>query len=82
MVDDGSISFSGSGGSDSDAHSNATGSAESTSEDISNIEAKRVQGLAKSETKIIKVWRVIVIITLLAAGATVSVFTFNFLRSE
>jgi class 3 adenylate cyclase len=45
-------------------------------------EVKEIQKLAKRETRNIKVWRSIVVLLLLAVGASVSTLTFIFLRDE
>ena len=45
-----------------------------------NVEIKRIHAIAKNETRHIRLWRVVVIVSLLVAGATVSAFTHLFLR--
>ena len=85
MSDDESSVLSSSLDSFSAESSNQSGSGQSSNKDeegVSRDEIKRVQGLAQAETRRIKLWRLIVILTLLVAGATVSTFTYIFLSSE
>ena len=45
-------------------------------------EVKEVLKLAKKETARVRVWRMIVLVTLLITGAVLSTFTYKFLRNE
>jgi len=45
-------------------------------------EVKEVQKLAKTETARVRVWRMVVLATVLITGAVVSTLTFKFLISE
>jgi len=45
-------------------------------------EVKEVLKLAKKETARVRVWRLIVLVTLLITGAVLSTFTYKFLKDE
>ena len=82
MADEGSVSsFSmGSvGSSSSTSDGNLSKTKEEKKKPGSSEELKRLQSMIKTETRTIRLWRLVILVTLLAAGAAVSTYTYLYL---